>query len=283
MTEEQQDQLFDLLTKKAVYGLDAVEQVQLDEIDPGNALDQFHSLEITAAAISMIGIAHDEPLPPHLFSKIATDAGQYIGPVPAQAEAADTPWPPVYKDVETTTEGRSFSWLGSLGWVFALIACAALVINIWFLPKRADEQARNAQPTDFPAIKTIAQMREEMIASTPGIVKANWVVGNLKDLKEMSGDVVWSDEKQAGYMRFRGLPVNDVMKTTYQLWIFDNTQDKATPIDGGTFDVSSDGEVVIPINAKLKAQGPEMFAITVEKPGGVVVSKREKMAAIAKV
>jgi anti-sigma-K factor RskA len=84
-------------------------------------------------------------------------------------------------------------------------------------------------------------------------------------------------------MRFRGLPVNDVQKETYQLWIFDKTQDKETPIDGGTFDVSSDGEVIIPINAKLKAQEPAMFAITIEKPGGVVVSKRGKVAALAMV
>ena len=35
--------------------------------------------------------------------------------------------------------------------------------------------------------------------------------------------------------------------------------------------------------SKLKALGPELFAITIEKPGGVVVSKREKIAALAKV
>jgi anti-sigma-K factor RskA len=104
-----------------------------------------------------------------------------------------------------------------------------------------------------------------------------------KTLRDVGGDVVWSDEKQAGYMRLRGLPVNDKSKETYQLWIFDKTQDKATPIDGGTFDVDKEGEVVIPIDAKLKALGPELFAITIEKPGGVVVSKREKIAALAKV
>jgi len=77
--------------------------------------------------------------------------------------------------------------------------------------------------------------------------------------------------------------VNDTTKETYQLWIFDKTQDPATPIDGGTFDIKSGGEVVIPVNAKLKAKGPQMFAITIEKPGGVVVSKRGKIAALAKV
>jgi hypothetical protein len=41
--------------------------------------------------------------------------------------------------------------------------------------------------------------------------------------------------------------------------------------------------VIVPITAHLRAKNPKMFAITVEKPGGVVVSKREKVAAIAKV
>jgi hypothetical protein len=47
--------------------------------------------------------------------------------------------------------------------------------------------------------------------------------------------------------------------------------------------VNSNGEVVIPINARLKAKSPHLFAVTIEKPGGVVVSKREKIAAVAKV
>jgi anti-sigma-K factor RskA len=101
-------------------------------------------------------------------------------------------------------------------------------------------------------------------------------------LKNISGDIVWSDSKQAGYMRFHGLPVNDKSKETYQLWIFDETQDPKTPIDGGTFDVGQNGDIVIPINARLKVKSPQMFAVTIEKPGGVVVSKREKIVVLAK-
>ena len=122
-----------------------------------------------------------------------------------------------------------------------------------------------------------------MLRSTAGLIKADWAPGNVKELKEIAGDVVWSDEKQKGYMRFRGLPANDKTKETYQLWIFDKVQDKATPIDGGTFDVDASGEIVIPIDAKLRAVEPGMFAVTVERPGGVVVSKREKIVALATV
>jgi len=124
-------------------------------------------------------------------------------------------------------------------------------------------------------------MRQSLIESAPDLARGSWGSGNVKEVTP-AGDIVWSDAKQAGYMRLTGLPVNDPTKETYQLWIFDETQDDKTPIDGGTFTVSSEGEVIIPINAKLAPRNTKMYAITVEKPGGVVVSKREKIVALAK-
>ena len=110
---------------------------------------------------------------------------------------------------------------------------------------------------------------------------AQWGKGNVPGIADVSGDVVWSDEKQAGYVRVKGLPKNDVSKETYQLWIFDETQDPKTPIDGGTFNIDSDGETIIEIDARLKAKNPSLFAVTIEKPGGVVVSGRGRIAALA--
>ena len=83
-------------------------------------------------------------------------------------------------------------------------------------------------------------------------------------------------------MKFSGLPVNDKDKETYQLWIFDEAQGDETPVDGGVFDISKEGEVIVPIDAKIAVTGAKMFAVTVERPGGVVVSKREKIVALAK-
>ena len=58
----------------------------------------------------------------------------------------------------------------------------------------------------------------------------------------------------------------------YQLWIVDPER-AAQPVDGGVFDVQAGTrEVIIPINAKLAVNNPAAFAITLEKPGGVVVS-----------
>lgn len=277
MTEEQKDILFDLLTKKAIYGLDEADERELASIDAEAAELEFRSLEITAAAISLIGLSTEEPLPSHIRERILDAGEQLVG----EDEQVKAPWPPPEKSV-TQDESSRGSWFGWLGWVAAAAACVALAINIFTTRVQPPEVAKAPQ-VQAPVALTAAELREEMLRTSPNVIKATWSSPDPKNPDSVSGDVVWNEEKQAGYMRFRGLPVNDKSSSCYQLWIFDKTQDEKTPIDGGTFDVDQNGEVVIPINAKLRAVGAKLFAITVEKPGGVVVSKREKIAAIAKV
>jgi len=85
-------------------------------------------------------------------------------------------------------------------------------------------------------------------------------------------------------MRFQSLAVNDATKRQYQLWIFDAARDQRFPVDGGVFDIdASTGDVVVPISPKIKVSKATLFAVTVEKPGGVVVSKRERIVLTAKV
>lgn len=111
------------------------------------------------------------------------------------------------------------------------------------------------------------------------------VVANKVDLEAADGlgDVVWSPERQQGFMRFRGLAANDPSLAQYQLWIFDAERNSAHPVDGGVFDVpaAADGEVVVRIDPRLPIRRATAFAITVEKPGGVVVSGRERLPLIA--
>ena len=96
--------------------------------------------------------------------------------------------------------------------------------------------------------------------------------------------MVWSGSQQTGFMRFHGLAANDPTRSQYQLWIFDPSQSEKTPIDGGVFDVdASTGDVVVPITPKLRVTSPTLFAVTIEKPGGVVVSAREHIVVVADV
>ncbi|MEO1716470.1 MAG: hypothetical protein AAFR76_05105 [Planctomycetota bacterium] len=53
------------------------------------------------------------------------------------------------------------------------------------------------------------------------------------------------------------------------------------PVDGGVFDINEAGKVVIPIRVALPASDVVAFAVTVERPGGVVVSDQARRVVIA--
>jgi len=163
--------------------------------------------------------------------------------------------------VPGSTIGRPI--LALSGW----LAAAAIAL---FFALGGDEPTPASAEAD-PASAAVA------LAAQEGAVVAPWTVGDL------DGDVVWSDAANTGYMRIDGLPVNDPSESQYQLWIFRGEDPNAEPhpIDGGVFDVTSEGEVVIPIDAKLDVGRASAFAVTVEEPGGVVVSGREQIVALA--
>jgi anti-sigma-K factor RskA len=98
----------------------------------------------------------------------------------------------------------------------------------------------------------------------------------------LSGEVIWNDEKQEGYMSLKNLAVNDPTQNQYQLWIVDPERDEL-PVDGGVFNITEkDGKQIIPIRNALAINKPVAFVITLEQPGGVVKSKQEVVVALAK-
>jgi anti-sigma-K factor RskA len=265
MNELTEERLFDLLTQQAVEGLNVAETNELRELE--NLFPQWKdddSFEIATTAFSLTNLDTSEDLPEHLRIKILENSERFL-----ISESAEE----LQKTFTFEPKRSNWSWLG---WAFAAVACVALAFT-WSTTNV------NAPPQN-PVIEALnaTQLRQRLIDTDKNALLINWTKGNVKDLVEVSGDLVWSDIKQSGYMRFKGLPINDKQKECYQLWIFDETQDEKTPIDGGVFDVNSDGETIVPITAKLKVKNPKLFAVTVEKPGGVVVSKREKIPVLAK-
>jgi anti-sigma-K factor RskA len=110
----------------------------------------------------------------------------------------------------------------------------------------------------------------------------SWTATDDPTATAAAGDIVWDEATQQGYMRFTALSVNDPDEFQYQLWIFDAERDERYPIDGGVFDVpAGGGEIIVPISAKLPVSQAVLFAVTVEAPGGVVVSSRERIALLA--
>ncbi len=273
MNERTEERLFELLADRAMFGLNAEEQAELQKLEnefPELAGDI--SFDRAAASLQIAALGEVEPVPASLRSRLESDAAKYFSSRTEEREFSDN-------IVEVKYESPKPTFMQWLGWALAGAACLALVANIWmsgFGPTR-EVVKENAPPPP-----TIEQKREALLASAgPGIVRTEWT--SPQEEADLKGEVVWSDSKQEGYMTFRNLPVNDSSKETYQLWIFDENQDEATPVDGGVFDVSKEGEAIIPIDAKIKVKNPKAFAVTVEKPGGVVVSKREKIVALAKV
>jgi hypothetical protein len=282
--QEKQERLFDLLADRALFELGGDEERELEgllEIFPEWRNDD--SFSLTAAAITLAGLETREEMPATLKGRITSNASEYFesGAERTASPATGSGLSEVRSNV-VEFKPRRFNW-NWLGWAAAAAACIALGINLWLTRTSQVIELGGGVPPVIEEKLTMPQMRQRLMDTSPDLTKATWTPGNVAEMKEIGGDIVWSDAKQAGYMRFTGLPANDGTKETYQLWIFDETQDAKTPIDGGVFNVNANGEVIIPITAKLKAKNPKMFAITVEKPGGVVVSDRMRIAALAKV
>lgn len=133
-----------------------------------------------------------------------------------------------------------------------------------------------------PKEETAASLRERLLASKT-TAKMEWSATKDPAAKGATGEVLWNAEEQKGTMRFRGLAKNDATKSQYQLWIFDKGREDKYPVDGGVFDIDSDtGDVIVAIKARLPVDKATLFAVTVERPGGVVVSKRERIVVTAK-
>lgn len=259
------ERLDELLLERALFGLS-----EADELALGEARDSQEALEyeLGAAAVAVaFGAERARPLPPMLSAKL--QAGAKV----------------IFDERETATKGRAMpaplqlvrdsasqaprpSAMSYAGWLFAAAAAVLALIAWW-------PQAKTQAPS--APIASRAELRTALLARVDS--KTIAAQGQDPFAPGATGDIVWSNEAQEGFIRLVGAPVNDPQVQQYQLWIFDEAQEH--PVDGGVFDVSASGEVLIPIDAKLRVTKPTLFAITLEKPGGVVVSDRQRIAIVA--
>ncbi len=163
------------------------------------------------------------------------------------------------------------TWVARAGWVVAAAAVAAWMVVPSPLARRPGS-AGDASAADAAALAADASM-----------LHAPWAASADPAARSATGEVVWDAATQRGVLRIRGVVPNDPRLAQYQLWIIDGDRDARYPVDGGVFDVSSDGEVLIPVRARLHVGRPTLFAVTLEVPGGVVVSSRERLVLAAPV
>ncbi len=294
--EKERERMLELLADRTLFGLSEAETRELENLK--SKFIEFKdddSFEMAAAAIYLVNLEIGDSLPAHLETKLETQAQDFFAapqksrqfsPV-EKNQPADSSEDEIAGNIYEIPPRRPFwQWLG---WAVAAAACVALAINLWLTRAQPKpEIAKNQQTTQTPEpVKTpapelsAAQKREQLLASAPDVIQTNWT--SAKDNKKVLGDVVWSNSQQKGYVRLRELPALDPNEETYQLWIIDKTRDAKTPLSGGTFDASGTGEIIIPINAQLRINEPKVFAVSKEKAGGVVVSKPDRIVAVAKI
>lgn len=245
------DRWEDLQVARLLFGLTPDEQAEYDRLDKLMPPDSRDKYEAVVAALDAAWATPVEPLPEHLRRAVRATAVRELAPTSA-------------------SQARSWQWNQFVPWLVSA-ACLAIAVSTWLV----NRPGTSVKPT-------AAQLRAELIAAEQELVQVSWTAGTTP-IEGATGDVVWSQRQQRGFMRFSGLPVNSPTKEQYQLWIFAKNQSDKTPIDGGVFDIGSTGEVVVPIDAKLHVQDPFLFAVTIEQPGGVVVSSRERLPLLAKV
>lgn len=270
------ERLEQLLADRATEGLGDVELLELrgllmrsDAVDADGWL-------IAAAAVDRAFASDATPstLAPSLRSRIGRQSREHFRAVRARRPQAhpseSAPTPDDSSDLATsraprltlprdsasasTVPSRASLRFDFIGW--AVAAAAILVAFIGWLPE--------TEPEPHVALALLKEL-------DPDTTESSWGSSDFESFRNVSGKVVWSERHQRGFMVIRGGPVNDPRVLQYQLWIVDAKRDE-NPVDGGVFDVTSSGEQIIPFHSRLPVE-PSAFALTEEKPGGVVVSK----------
>ncbi|MCI0433793.1 MAG: anti-sigma factor [Gemmatimonadetes bacterium] len=276
----QDERLVDLLVKQTTEGLAPSEKAELDRLMTRHRDADPELIERVAAALALAGKLDDEPMPADLRRRVEAEGRKWVS-------ASASP----VTDIRTRRRSDQPLPTSRMQWVWFAAAASLLVAVLGWWPRLRDTLApepsvpvvTTEKPTVTP-VPTPAEKRETLLAKGVTVVQSPWSSTADPASQGVAGDVVWDNESQTGYLRFSGLAANDPKAFQYQLWIFDATQDERYPIDGGVFDIPpGQTEVVIPIDPKIAVNTPMMFAVTMEKPGGVVVSGREHIVALAKV
>lgn len=270
--------LVDLMVDEVTEGLTASDMDEMHRLEKQFPDLKHEEFEACATAVHLAFAGGFEEMPADLQRSVRA-AGKAFAADRATGDVASVISLDEHQSRVAKQEPTSLA--SAFGWIAAAAILSAAVLG-WIPglngPLPAPSAPRVAQR---PTPPTPAEAMTKL-SSAPGSLTLPWTATEDPAAADAGGEVVWSDAEQVGFMRFTGLPTNDPVEYQYQLWIFDPTQDERYPIDGGVFDVAGP-EAVVPIDPKLRVDGPTLFAVTIEKPGGVVVSSRERLVLIAPV
>jgi hypothetical protein len=259
LTPMERERLLDLLADRAVADLAPADAAELAAL-LARAGDEPGFEELIAGLV----LAADDPaegdMPASVRSGLQARGERLIGGAPVAR-------------IGPESAGAGGGGGGFAGWVVAAAAVVLAAVG-WLRPA--------AQPF-VPAEPTIAQRLEALEAEPDTVVIDLAGQGELAAAGN-AGEIVWNPRLQEGFLRLSALPSNDPTEAQYQLWIFDKTRD-VYAVDGGVFNVSlpATGEAVVPFEPRLGVGEAAAFAVTKERPGGVVVTDQSGLVLLAPV
>lgn len=259
--------LEELLLERAVCGLEESQDTELQQLLRQHPeVDEESTDRLVAVVDLSFRAMKDLPtMPSHLMKQVQADARSFF-----VAEEPENMPPTAARDIrefplpESSASTRPWSWL-------IAVAAGILAFVAWW-PQIVGSD-RDAEISTWDDL--IVQAKDEVVL--------DWSPSETDPAaKGATGQVLWSAELQRGFMRFEGLEANDPSVSQYQLWVFDKKRDASYPVDGGVFNITDAGDVVdVPIDVRVPVNEAFLFAVTVEPPGGVVVSKRERIVLTA--
>lgn len=271
------DRLLDLLCDQATFGLSESERAEFDALCA--EFPELHdgSIERAAAAADVaMSRGMNVPMPAHLMARIQSEGERIVrrGTSGARDET------PALRVVGESAGARRVDRFRFTGWLAAAAAIVLAAIGWLRPPSGAGVPTPNPNPTvaSVPA----AEIRERLLASADDAVVIPLAGWDDPEQKGVTGDVVWSESEQTGFLRLVGLKQNDPSVEQYQLWIVDS-RGMDQRISGALFDAKPDpatGEVIVRIEPEIATQGAAAFALTIEKPGGVWVSDMTRRVVI---
>jgi len=210
-------------------------------------------------------------LPPRLRRRLDASAEAWINSTAAGQQPAAIP--------QCDAVGRRYRARQRRGW-YAAAACLLLAIAGWW-PRL--EAILHDAPPGVSAVQLEAERGRARLLKSDGRHLDHWAWSQEEGRQAgVQGEVVWDGEHQRGYLTLSGLAPSGGTGRQYQLWIFDAARDDRYPVDGGVFDVPPDPRTMtVPIRPSLKVSRPVAFAVTFEPAGGVVVSDRRHVVALA--
>ena len=247
----QLERLLDLLVLEASEQLSQQERQELNsllDLFPEYTSDYFHK----TTALAQVGFYleddfNNETLPQHIRKKTLYRHKKELG----QSTTSDY--------LSNFMRTLFYSYKPQYAWALTILMTIGLSFSI------IEFKGYESNSRYLPLKKMVMEKTAEDLIQYPWYSRTN-------DLEPISGDIIWSDQKQKGFIQIAGLPMNDSSKNQYQIWIIDPLK-HGQPVDGGVFDVTrTDKAIIIPINPKLPISKAVAFAITLEQPGGVVVS-----------